>query len=284
MIYSRLRIQIVIHVISLALLVVLLSSCGSSDVTQSLSAEDRFVLGKKKFDEGDCLEAINDLEIVKLQFPGSGVADDAQFLIAECRYKLGEYLLAAQEYQGLKRNFPASPLVPMTQYQTAMCYYLLSPKSSLDQTNTTRAIDEFQTFIDFNPTHELAPGAAEKIKELNTRLAKKLYDTATLYMTLEYYRAATIYFGTVVEKYHDTKYAEPAYLGKVKALIARGKYEEAKEGIDKYFEKYPNGELKGQAEPLRREIDDHLKIKSATDTRSRPKDLASLNQCHSDQF
>ena len=81
---------------------------------------------------------------------------------------------------------------------------------------------------------------------------------------MEYYKAASIYFGSVVEKFHDTPFAEGALLGKVKALIARKKYDEAKQEIDRFFEKYPNSELKIDADVLRTEIEDHLKSKSAT--------------------
>lgn len=245
------------------LLTFILVACGSSDVTQSLSADERFELGKKKFDDEDYLEAINEFEIVKLQFPGSAVADDAQYYLAECRFRREEYLLAAEEYKALRRNTPASPLVPQAMYKTAFCYYELSPPSMLDQQYALMAIDEFQAFIEYNPTHELVPDAEAKIKELNTRLAKKLFDTAELYMTMEYYRSATIYYTTVVEKYHDTPYAEPALIGKVKSLIARRKYDEAKRDVNRFFEKYPMSVHRRQVEILRDEIDEHLRGKSA---------------------
>src|SRR5207249_2589596 len=128
-----------------------------------------------------------------LQYPGSGVADDAQYYLAESHFKREEYLLAAEEYQALNRNMPSSPFVPLAQYKTALCYYYLAPKSSLDQKYTAKAIDEFQSFIEYYPTHEMVPDAESKINELNTRLAKRLYDTAMLYMTMEYYKSATIY-------------------------------------------------------------------------------------------
>src|SRR6266481_5254956 len=102
------------------------SGCGSSAPQQSLSAEQRFRQGKMKFDRGDYLEAINDFEIIRLQFPGSKVADSAQYQLGESHFRMEEYLLAAEEYQALKRNMPASPLVPMAQYKVGLCYYSLS--------------------------------------------------------------------------------------------------------------------------------------------------------------
>ncbi|MFI5253403.1 MAG: outer membrane protein assembly factor BamD [Bacteroidota bacterium] len=242
---------------------VLINSCASSDVDKNLSAGERFARGKSKFENGDYFEAITELNIVKLQFSGSTIADSAQYFLAECHFKREEYILAGEEYQQLKRNYPSSPLVPIAQFKTGLCYYNLAPKPLLDQKFTARAIDEFQAFIEYYPTNDLAKDAAEKIQELNTRLAQKDYETAELYMKLEYYRAAVYYYNSVFEKYHDTPYGESALLGKVKALIARNHYDEAKPDIEKFLERYPNSKYLGEAQSLQRDIEEHLKSKSA---------------------
>ena len=158
---------------------------------------------------------------------------------------------------------PASPLVPPAQYKIGLCYYQLSPKPALDQTYTVRAIDEFQAFIEYNPKHEFVPDAEAKISELNGRLAEKMYVAAELYMKLDYYKSASIYYSTVIEKYHDTEFAEPALLGLVKALVARNRYGEAKDNIARFLDKYPSSRLRGEAESLQSAIIDHLKSKSA---------------------
>lgn len=244
--------------------VVGVSSCGSSSGTvQTLTAEERYDLAKRKFDDHDYTEAISEFEIVRLQFPGSSVADKAQYYLAESHFNQEEYLLAAEEYQALKRNMPASPLIPLAQYKIGLCYYNLSPTLDLDQSYAARAIDELQTFIEYNPSHELVKDAEAKIQELNARLAGKLFDAAQLYMKMEYYKAATLYFNDVTEKYHDSPYAAPALLGKVRALIARKRYDEAKPEIDKFLDRYPASGLRGEAESLQRDIDDHMKSKSA---------------------
>jgi outer membrane protein assembly factor BamD len=240
------------------------NSCGSSDIRQNVSAEERFELGKKKFTDGDYLDAIGEFEIVKLQFPGSSVADDAQFYLGESHYRQNEYLVAAEEYQALKRNMPASSLIPRAQFQIGMCFYNLSPESPLDQIHTRRAIDEFQTFIEYNPTDSLVRDAEAKIKELTTRLAKKLYDAAELYMRIEYYKSATGYYDLVVEKYHDTPYAEPAQLGKVKSLVLRKKYDDAKQEVDKFLQKYPESSSRDEARSIRNDIEERLKSKPSS--------------------
>lgn len=253
------RPQAVPIVILLVVTALMAWSCGSSDLTKSLTAEQRFASGKQKFDDGDYLEAIGEFEIIKVQFPGSGVADSAQFFLAQCHFQREEYLLAAEEFQSLKRNMATSPLVPKSQFNVALCYYNLAPKSSLDQRYTTRAIDEFQAFIEYYPTDALVAQADAKIRELNERLAKKDYETAELYMKMERYRAATVYFESVAEKYHDTPYAEPALLGKIRSLVARKKYDDAKTDVEKFAEKYPSSSFRDEILSIRRTLDERLK-------------------------
>jgi outer membrane protein assembly factor BamD len=238
---------------------VFLQGCGSSGVTKMMSAEERLAIAKGEFDKKNYLEAIPEFEAIKLQFPGSSVADDAQFYLGECRFNKEEYLLAALEYQELVRTMPSSPLLPTSQYKIGLCYYNLSPKSSLDQRYTQRAIDEFQAFIEYFPQNELAPDAAKKIHELTSRLAQKVYDTAELYMNLEYYKSATVYFTTVIEKFHDTEYAEPALLGRAKSYVERSKYEDARRDIERFLDKYPSSAQIVEARALYNDISKRLK-------------------------
>ncbi len=249
--------KIVLTTIIIVSIIWILPSCGSSTAIKSISAEERFEIGKQKYDDEDYLEAISDFEIIKLQYPGSAMADDAQFYLAESRFRREEYLLAGAEFQELIRSMPASPFVPIAQYKIGLCYYKLAPNSSLDQQYTLRAIDEFQTFIEYYPQDDSAAYASVKIQELNERLARKLFDTAELYMILEYFKSATIYFTDVVEKYHDTQYAEPALFGKIKSLIARKRYSEAKKEIEIFFDKYPSSPLRSEIETLHKTVNNH---------------------------
>lgn len=240
------------------LAVIALAGCGGSDVTRVMTVEERFAHAKALFDDEDYLDAINEFTIITLQFQGSAFAPDAQYHIGECRFQRGEYLLAAFEYSVVKRNYAASPRVPDAQYKIGLSYYNLSPKSSLDQQYTKRAIDEFQAFIEYSPGHPNAPDADMKIRELTTRLAKKQFDTARLYRTMEYYRAALFYYDDVIEKFHDTEFAPLSSIDKVELLISRNKYREAGVESKRFFERYPNSVLRGRMESLQKEIDREL--------------------------
>jgi outer membrane protein assembly factor BamD len=232
----------------------LLSGCGSKEAEKFVSAEERFALGMKYFNDEDYLEAIDEFKVVSLQHQGSKVAESAQFYMAESRFNREEYILAAFEYDILLNMMHSSVFVPLARFKRATCYYELSPKSYLDQNYTQKAIDEYQEFLEYHSADTLAPVAEKRIIELNTKMAKKDFENGMTYMHMYYYKAATYYFDQVLEKYHDTEYAEQALFRKAEALLNRNKFADARESVDKFLAKYPGSPLKSEAEALGRDI------------------------------
>jgi outer membrane protein assembly factor BamD len=233
--------------------------CGSEEATKQLSAEERYDLGMKAFKDENYLDAIEEFKVVSLQYLGSKVADSAQFYLAECRYLRDEYILAAFEYDVLVRTMPSSIFVSRSRFRRATCFYKLSPNSILDQNYSKKAIDEYQAFLEYHPTDTLVSLAEQRISELNTKLAEKDYENGMTYMHMEYYKAATYYFDLVLDKYHDTQYAEPSYLKKAEALTNRKKFADAKETLEKFRTKYPSSVLKSDSDRLDSDIEAGLR-------------------------
>jgi len=240
------------------------SGCGSGGEVATVTAESRFESAKSLYEVGAYLDAINEFTVITLQYQGSPFAADAQFYLGESRFEREEYLLAAFEYNVLRRNYPASARLPDGLYKLGLCYYQLSPSSYLDQRYTSKAIDEFQNFVEYYPLHELAFDAEQKIAELNARLARKAYDTARLYVRMGYLRAALISFEVVIEKYHDTEYSPQAYLGKAEVLVQRGRYEEARSAVEGFIRRYPDDDLRPWIDQLKQEIDEELQERAAS--------------------
>ena len=243
-------------IVLLFLTAVMLSACGGIEQLTTPSVEDRFEKGKTLYDDENYFEAINEFNVITLQFQGSAFADDAQFYLGECYFQRGEYHLAGLEYGRLTQNMPASPLVPEARFKLGLSYYMLAPKSVLDQQYTLKAIDELQSFLLYYPDNEHAVNAEGKIRELTLRLAKKEYETARLYATMDYHKAAVLYYDSILEKYHDTEYAPLAYLGKTEALIFRKRYEEALTTISRFLLLFPDSVLRSTAEKLKQSIEE----------------------------
>jgi len=263
--------------ILLFLFLVLFSGCGSNDATKQLSAEEQYELGMKAFKDEDYLAAIEEFKVVSIQYQGSKVADSAQFFMAESRYLREEYILAAFEYDILIRNMPSSIFVSRSRFKRATCFFELSPKSYLDQNYSRKAIDEYQAFLEYHPADTLAPLAEKRIVELNTKLAKKDYESGMTYMHMGYYKAATYYFDLILEKYHDTQYAELALLKKAEALTNRKKYADAKEAVDKFLVKYPASTLKSDADQLSIDIEKKI-VEDKTQKQKKPVPIKDISK------
>lgn len=229
--------------------IVFLSCSGSKDLS-TLSPEERFALAKEKFDKKDYLEAINDLESIMIQFSGSGIVDDAQYYLAYSYFKRDEFIKAAYEFSKLIRDFPASEYVKDAQFMLAESYYNLSPHYTLDQRYTEKAIEEYQAFIDFFPQDSRVKEAERKIRELNDKLAKKIYETAEQYRRMNYIKSAIIYYDLLLEKYPDSKYSSSALFTKIKLLVERSRNNEALEEAKRYLQRFPNGEYAKEVQKI----------------------------------
>ena len=227
--------------------------CSSSEDLEIRNSRDRFEIAKKLFLEGSYVKALENLKIIAYE-KGVQFADSVQYLLGECYFNTEQYILAASEYNDLIRFNPGSSLVPEARFKVGLCYYKISPKSVLDQSYTNRAIFEFQNFIEYFPTHEKAREAEKLIIELRNKLAEKEYNTAILYVKMNKYRSALIYFNSVLEKFHDSSFADLAQFGIIQIYIAQNKTNLAKTEINKFLSKYPNSKLRELVAKLKESI------------------------------
>ena len=89
--------------------VLALLGCASTEEQQQRRTVDQiFAEGFEAYEDGDWNDALAKFDIIKLQYPTSKFAADAQFYIAEINYKRGEFVLAAFNYSVVRRSFPSS--------------------------------------------------------------------------------------------------------------------------------------------------------------------------------
>jgi len=212
--------------------------CSSSLNTGALGPQQKYEEALKLFNDEDYVLAIKELETILLQYSGTDVADDAQFLLARCRFEREEYILGAYEFSRLINNMPASEFVKESQYYLATCYYELSPHFTLDQKYSQKAIQEYQTYIDFFPTDPKVEEAEGRIREMNDKIAHKAYNDALIYEKMGYLIAAEMYFTNVIDTYHDTQYAPMASLKKINLLVSKDRKDDALKEIENFTKKY----------------------------------------------
>ncbi len=215
--------------------------CSTTVDTSGFTAEEHLQYAQKLLTDGDYEEAVREYQSILLQYSGTAINDDAQYFLGMTYFKREQYILAAYEFSKLIRDIPTSTFVQDAQFMLAESYYQLSPNFQLEQSYTKKAIQEFQAFIEFFPTHPKVKEAEKKINELNLKLAHKEFHSAEIYEKMEYYIAAMQYYTKVYETFHDTKYAPEALYNKIKIMVDKKHYnDKALREIEKFLEKYPN--------------------------------------------
>jgi outer membrane assembly lipoprotein YfiO len=160
-----------------------------------------FMKAKTLYERGRYLDAARGFDTVLGISRGSALAQESQWLLADSYFKARDYLMASAEYRRYAETFPRSERRPEAEYQEGLCYVRLSPRYNLDQKDTYRAIESMQLFIARYPAHERAVDAAQIIDQMRDKLARKQYAAGEMYLRIQAFEAAAIYFGLTIDQY-----------------------------------------------------------------------------------
>src|SRR6202000_2255167 len=153
-------------------------------------------------------KALELFETLVQRYRGQAQAEDLYYYYAYANYNLKDYTSARYHFKTFADTYPSSLRSEECRFMAAYCYYLDSPIYSLDQENTTKAIESLQLFINLYPKSDRVPEASKLIQNLRDKLEEKSYANSKLYFTIGDYQAAVIAIGNTLRDYPDTKYAE----------------------------------------------------------------------------
>jgi outer membrane protein assembly factor BamD len=202
-------------IISLLLFVILFASC--SEYQKALKTEDvavKFEMATKLYDAGKYNDAIRLIEQIAPAYRGKPQAEKLFYMFSMSYYKTKQYYLAAYQFESFVSGYPKSEKVEEAAYLGAKCFSMLSPIYSLDQTDTFKAIDKLQGFIDSFPNSTYLPEANKTLRALNEKIEKKVFENAKQYnTTMEYtmdYKSALVALNNFISDYPGTPYKEDA--------------------------------------------------------------------------
>lgn len=217
--------------------------------------------GLDKFEAGNYSDAAEIFETVTRIGRGTNYAQDAQYYLAESYFNQKRFILAQAEYNHFITFYPRDPKREQVDYKKALSLYHQSPRYRLDQTATRRAIDEFQLFNSRYPNSEYVTESADKINELREKLARKYFEASEFYLRTEQFKAATIYYDLVIDRYPESKWAEQSLLKQIETYIAYAdnsvlskqveRYDLAISTYEKYIQLFPQSSGRGEAESMR---------------------------------
>jgi len=203
----------------------------------------------KLYNKKDYSKALELFDDVAQRFRGRENTEDLFYYYAYTNYKLKDYTSARYQFKNFAENYQSDPRAEECRFMAAYCFYLDSPNFTLDQDNTTKAIDALQLFINLYPKSDRVVEAGKLIQDLRDKLEEKSFANANLYLTILDYQSAVIAFNNSLRDFPDTKYAEEMEYLIVKAeyLYAKNssdfkqqeRFEQAINYADQFAEKYP---------------------------------------------
>jgi outer membrane protein assembly factor BamD len=256
-------------IISVLLVVLFFSSC--SEYQEALKKEDvafKFDVGTKLYESGKYSKAIRLFEQLAPSYRGKPQGEKLFYMYSQSLYKTKQYYLAGYQFDSFNSGYPRSEKAEECLFLGAKSYAMLSPVYSIDQTDTYKAIDKMQGFIDRYPNSEYTVEANEVSKKLNEKIERKAYEVALQYNRISNYKSAIIAFDNLIADYPGTPYKEKALYYKFDSAYSLAinsiyiKMQErlinAKTFYGNLVKYKPDTEFKSKADERLAEIDEEL--------------------------
>lgn len=222
-------------------------------------------------------------ELVIPSYRGKKELEDIYFKYADTYFKDRQYLLSAYYYKNFSTTFPNSEMREEAEFMSAFSNYKISPNPKLDQIATTKAIEDFQLYINTFPESPRVADANKLIDELRIKLEAKALNEAELYFNLRQYRASVLSGQNLLKEFPETKngeyiryllvkanfnWAENSVIGK-----QQERYENVKKFAGEFQKKYNESNYKAEvSQMLEKSLN---KIKSLDDERYKNKSSRS---------
>ena len=249
-------------------------------VLKNGTIDRKYEMALEKYDAGDYYRCTSLLEEVISFKSGSKEFEDALFLFADAYYQQEQYYMSNHYYQRFVYKFPRHEKVEQAEFMAAKSLYMISPKVSLDQTETANAMVSLENFLTKYPRSEFADEAKGYISELEKKIESKEFETAKLHLKIRNYKAAVTSFEVFETNYPNSVYLEEALFLKIEAqyelakisvetvmeegrkiYLKKERYEAVKEFYERFLALYPSSEYLEQAEGYYNKAVENLKIK-----------------------
>nr|WP_299340814.1 outer membrane protein assembly factor BamD [Allomuricauda sp.] len=165
----------------LSLLVFSFLFVGCSEYQKVLKEDDikaKYELAEKLYNEGDYKRAQRLFEQIAPRYAGRPQGERVIFFFADTYFKNGDYYLSGYQFERFAKSYPKSDKIQEATFLGAKSYYMLSPRYSLDQTDTDKALSKLQVFINTYPESEYFEEANTMAKELTSKKEKKQLEIA----------------------------------------------------------------------------------------------------------
>ena len=202
---------------SIAVASLLLYSCNEyQKVLKNEDVKAKYDLAEKYYENKDFKRANRLLEQIAPKYVGKPQGERVQFFLADTYFQTKNYNFAGYQFERFLKSYPKSDKAAEASFLGAKSYYMLSPRYSLDQTDTDKALVKLQNFINSYPESEFLPEANAMAKELTTKKEKKAFEIAKQFtklgnsFILDYSISAVAALDNFISDFPGTIYREEA--------------------------------------------------------------------------
>lgn len=224
-----------IWIYSIAIL--LLSACGGYEkVLKSDDVNYKLTKANEYFDKRQYQRANTLYESLIPVMRGTKNYEALYFKYAYSAYYLKDYIIASYHFKNFIDYFPGSKDAEEAEYMYAVSLYKMAPKATLEQTNTVKAMEALQSYMNTHPDSKRLTEANKMMDEMRIKLEEKEAGAAKLYYNMGQYKAASIAYKAVMQNYPES--ANSDYY---QYMVMRSLYNYARQSIaDKQEERFAN--------------------------------------------
>jgi outer membrane protein assembly factor BamD len=255
----------------LLLSIISLAIIACSPFQKAMKSEDtavKYAEAEKLYEKGKYSKSILLFEQLQQSYKGKPQAEKMFYMYSQALYKTKQFYAAGYQFEKFSSSYPKSEKVEEASYLGAFCYSKLSPVFSLDQTDTEKAIDKMQNFIDKFPESKYLAESNVIVKALREKIEKKAYENAREYNKISDYKSALVALDNFIADYPGTPYKEAALFYKLDSgykLAINSIPSKMKERLDNSKILYnnlikfnPNSEFKAKADDMLANIEKTL--------------------------
>lgn len=257
---------------------VFLSSCNEyQKVLKNEDVKAKYDLAEKYYNEGDFKRANRLFEQIAPRYVGKPQGERVMFFFADTYFYTEQYYLAGYQFERFIKSYPNSDKLQEAVFREAKSYYKLSPRYSLDQTDTDKALAKLQNFINTYPQSEFFAEANEMAQELTLKKQKKEYEIAKQFDKLGEFNYPILVssikaFNNFVTDNPGSIYREDAFFYRLKSemtlannsIITKQKerYREALKYYEALMKSYPDTKYKKEVDDFYEKIQEELQLPS----------------------
>jgi outer membrane protein assembly factor BamD len=224
----------------LALLgVLLLAACHHVELRPAGDVAGQFADAMRLFRHGQFADA--QAAFQRLQFD-LGVRDTLQarvrFYLGESYMGQDELITATREFRRVADDYPADPLAPVALLRIGDAYAQLWRRPELDPSNGQTSVATYQELAGRYPDAPAARIAAQRVRELQEKLAQKDYATGLFYLRRSAFDSAILYFRGLIVRYPSSPLVPDAYVRLAQAYKAISYREELRDVCDHLTQNY----------------------------------------------